>query len=71
MKEFQEQFRQPSGTKIWQQSSLIREEMRVFHAVKECGTRTRATAHRLRLAMAEPPFISGFLNFCGKDSRKV
>ncbi|NBJ14746.1 MAG: hypothetical protein FNP40_04065 [Dehalobacter sp. 4CP] len=62
LNEFQERFRRPSGTKTWQQSSLIGEEMRLFHAVKECGTRTRIAAHRLRLAMAEPPFING--GFC-------
>jgi len=47
----QERFRRPSGRDAKQHSGFI---------WKECGTRTRVIAHRLRLAMAEPPFISGF-----------
>ena len=71
MNRSQERFRRLSGTEAGQQSSLIGEEMRVFHAVKKCGTRTPVTAHRLRLAMAEPPFITGFLHYREKDSRKI
>ncbi|GAB6280119.1 MAG: hypothetical protein STSR0007_01710 [Thermovirga sp.] len=47
LKNPQEAFRRPSGIDAEQHSGFI---------VKERGTRTRVMAHRLRSAMAEPPF---------------